>query len=165
MSQLRLEGEVDDRDEVIERLHADNRRLSEELRLAKLEVLKAKSDNESVLAGVQEIRSLLTPLYRGLRLTFGEIEALPLANNGGQAVATATANPKRAVWQRWIDDFGSDTLNAKMIIALLDHGSLSAEQLRVPMKCSAQSIYNTYGRLQKLGLVKTSSGKYFLKEL
>jgi len=163
MNLLRLDGEVDTRDELIEQLRSDNRRLAEELRLAKLELVKAKSDNESVLVGVQEIRNLLTPLYRGLRLTFGEMDALPLSNtvpvNG-----TATVNPKRAIWEKWIEKFG-DSLQAKMITTLLEHGSMSTEQLRVAMQCSGQSVINTYNRLLKHGLISRSGGKYSLKEL
>jgi hypothetical protein len=166
MNQLALEGQVDNRDEVIDQLRAENRRLAEDLRQAKLEIVKAKSDNEAVLVGVQEIRNLLTPLYRGLRLTFGEMDAMPIANNGSsQSTSTpSTNNPKLAIWQKWIQKFG-DSYKGKMISTLLEHGPMTTEQLRIPLQCSGQTVINTYNNLRQHGLITKSNGRYSLKEI
>jgi hypothetical protein len=164
MNQLQLNGEIDNRDETIEELRAENRRLYEEIRQIKLQLVQSKSDNEAVLTGVQEVRNILTPLYRGLRLTFGEIDALPLVPTASNGASAAAGNPKRAVWDKWIEKFG-DSLQAKMIDALLSHGPMSTEQLRITMQCSGQSVINTYNRLLKHGLISKSGGKYSLKEL
>lgn len=166
MNLLALDGEVDNRDEVIAQLRSDVRRLAEELRLAKLELAKSKSENESVLIGVRELRSLLSPLYRGLRLTFGEMESLPIpvessTSNNGSSAAT---NPKLAIWRKWIEKFG-DSFKGKMISTLLEHGPMNTAQLRVPMGCSAQTVINTYNNLRKDGLISKNGGMYSLKEL
>jgi hypothetical protein len=167
MSLLALDGEVDNRDETIEKLRSENRRLTEELRVSKLALETARSENGAVMEGVKEIRNLLTPLYRGLRLTFGELDALPIPNTMSPAVngPSIVANPKLVIWQKWIDKFGSDSLNGKMITTLLEHGQMSTDQLRVAMQCSGQSVINAYNRLLKHGLISKSGGKYSLREL
>lgn len=164
MSQLALDGQVDNRDEVIEKLRSENRRMSEELRLAKLALETVKSETGAVMEGVNELRNLLTPLYRGLRLTFGEMDALPTSTptaNGSHAVS----NPKLAIWQKWIDKFGAASLNARFIMALLEHGQMTATQIRVVMQCATNSVFNTATRLKGLGLIEKSGGKYSLREL
>ena len=52
-----------------------------------------------------------------------------------------------------------------MISALLDHGSMTAQQLRVAMQCGNQSVYDTATRLNKLGLLAKDGSRYSLKEL
>ncbi len=163
MSLPLLEGRVINPNAESDSLRERLRRVSEELSATEGELAAERRKNRVVEDAVVEIRRQLEPLHLALRALFGEIDSLPLGVNHAASVESPS-NPKRAIWEKWIEKFG-DSLQAKMITALLDHGSMSTEQLRVAMQCSGQSVINTYNRLLKHGLISKSGGKYSLKEL
>ena len=135
-------------------------KLEDQLREAREQLEAEKRQRSSLEMAVSALRQLLEPQYVALQAIFGEIE---ITGIGGESRAV-NDDRKLRVWQPWLDKFG-DNLQGKMLRALLDHGPMTAAQLRVPMQCTQQSVYNAYDRLVKFGLVSSNSGKYALKKL
>lgn len=163
MSLLALEGRVVDPEHEVKSLRQRLANAEEESAALREQLSAEQRKNRTLERSVAEIRRQLGPLHNALRGLFGEIELLDIPTESAQP-QTAADDRKTKLWQPWIDKFG-DNLQGKMLRALLDHGPMTAAQLRVPMQCSQQSIYNAYDRLVKLGLVSSSGGKYHLKEL
>jgi hypothetical protein len=111
---------------------------------------------------IQALRTALEPQYLALQAIFGEIEITGITD--GSFVTNYGDNPKRRVWQGKIEKFKGN-LQGKMLSALLEYGPQTADQLRIHMGCTKQSVYNTYDRLVKMGFVFAQGGKYSLKEL
>lgn len=158
-----LEGTVGKpvKDEVLD-LKRRVAKLIDDLEDLQEQLRQERGRNESLQIATATLRRLLEPQYIALQAIFGELDLVSVGEPG--AAGSPMDDPKRRLWQSKIDKFG-DNLQGKMIRALLDHGSLTAPQLRVPMDCSLQSVYNTYNRLVKLGLVSSQGGKYSLREL
>lgn len=139
--------------------------------LRKIERLQAALDDaeERATNGAQAVRAVaamkltLTPLYNALRVLFGEIDAVNVDVPHNAMPGSAAAIP--AVWQSWLDKFGTGTLQYRFVSTLLKHPTLTATQLRVHMQCSNQSVYDTAAKLNKLGLSSNNSGKYSLREI
>jgi len=158
--QLLLEGEVDNRDEIILELREENERLSAENRRLQTEVSTARAQNGRAIA---MLRHQLEPLYKALRAVFGEIEASGI----GEVHETPTGvNPHvAAVWDSWKQKLPGN--RADIIQALIEHGEASVAQLKVMTHTPrAQTIYDNIFQLNKLGLIsKSGKGSYKLKEL
>ena len=54
---------------------------------------------------------------------------------------------------------------AEFIQALLEHGEMSAIQLKIATRSGQQTVYDTIHKLNKLGLINKNGGKFSLKEL
>lgn len=130
------------------------RQLREELALerAKRQVLEE---------GLGSLRSVLTPLYRGLAAVFGELDVLP----GAQADVSLSGPNDRtsAVWDSWKSKLGG--YSAKAIDALLLHGSMTQAQLRIHVGCATSSVPNIVMALNKAGLIEKDGKKVRLKQL
>ena len=148
MTLLQLEGQIDNRDEIIESLRHENRRLDEALRIERLKVGQAEH-------GVKELRRLLLPLHRALLGVFGEIDSMGIADGG----ASPQSNPK---WESWKQRLPGRP--AEFIDLLLVHGTMTIKQFMAAAHCGQDSAYKTVSRLGQAGVTVSSGGRYSLKE-
>ncbi len=164
-----LEGEVlpgvDDVE--IERLEKKVRDLQRDLDDARREARRAREDADRALGA---LRKQLSPLYRALQMVFGELDAAGVGDRddppAGAPHGAAGTDKLRTLWQSWIEKFGAGSIQGRIILAMLDHGPMTTEQLRVAAKIGTSSAFEGIKRLKKLGLVdKNHNGKYALKEL
>lgn len=152
MSQLLLEGQVDDRDTIIAGLR-------QQLREAREELAHERRKNGASEAGVAKLRKVLTPLYTALQHIFGEIDGMGVEEQGDQPVPVG----KSAVWESWKSKLPSG--EARAIDALLLHGSLTVAQLRIHVGCASRTAQNIAVSLKGKGLVTRENGKITLKEI
>lgn len=138
--------------------------LEEELESVRDELKAERTQTCVTQQAAAVLRKQLEPLHLALRVLFGELDSIPTAD----AVAannSAPSDARRQLWEQRIKDFNADSLKGKMLTALLNLGPMTASQLRVPMGCVQNSVYNAYDKLQRAGLVVSIGGKYQLKEL
>lgn len=155
MSTLLLEGQTDNRDDLIKSLHAEVQQLRRDLRDAQAESSLARSEAGRSVAA---LRLQLTPLYRALQSVFGEIDAISETTDG------AVSNPRvTAVWESWKQKLPGK--RADFIAALLEHGAMTGTQLRVATHTAAGSVASVIHDLKKLGLITKNGDRYSLKEL
>lgn len=112
------------------------------------------------------LRQLLGPLHNALKELFGEMETISGGGDFSPQTERTTSDAdarKIAVWQSWKSKLGG--VNASFIQGLLEHGTMTAPQLRVVCKCHIQSVYDAATKLKSLGLINKNGGKYSLKEL
>jgi 3-oxoacyl-[acyl-carrier-protein] synthase III len=148
----------DHRDRIIASLETENRELKDKIEEMRLEAQQA---NKAVEQGVGELRRVLLPLHQAMRLVFGEIDRI--APVGESYHSNPQSDKKRAIWESWKKKLGGQQAN--FIDALLEHGQMTAAQLRVAMHCGRDAVYQVASKLGKLGLVEQNGGKYSLKEL
>lgn len=129
----------------------------EELRLE-------KAKNASVEVGARELRGILHPLFESLKMVFGEMDAM-----GVDAAAATGATPsgpdprKAAIWDSWKAKLPSG--EGKAIDALLLHGKLKTDQIRIHIGCATRTATNIVSSLKSKGLVVKDGAHYSLKEL
>lgn len=160
MSQLQLEGRAETRD-ADGQLRRENLRLHEELRLTNLALSQAQSDKAGIVRGVEEVRNTLSPLYRSLRLLFGEIEAVTGAESPA-ITGNGTANLSRweAIKQR------NPGRIAQAIDVLLLHGAMSTNQLAAAMRMDRSNCSkNVVVKMKSMGLIIKTGHEFSLKEL
>lgn len=158
---LLLSGEastvIDDSSELraeIALLKRENHRLDEALRQERNRV-------GAIEAGARDLRHTLTPLYRALQKVFGDLDEMGV--EAGYSASNA-ASPQSEAWELWKQKLPG--FPSRMIDALLKHGELSVAQLVVAAQCPRkQTIYDAASKMQKLGLLNSSGGKYSLKQL
>lgn len=148
-------GQVDERDQLIESMQDEINQLRSDLMVAKAEASRAvQQSNRSVL----KLRNILSPLYGGLRELFGEMESF----SGG--VEETASNPRvNAVWESWQNKLGGK--KAAFIKAMLEHGEMTAVQLKVATHTGTSTVPQVIYELNKLGLITKNDGKYSLKKL
>ena len=93
-------------------------------------------------------------------MVFGQIEAMGVSGSGSTAAST-TRNS--AVWESWKQQLGGKTGAA--IDVLLLHGEMSAQQLRIHLKCGNEYVYKVITKLANANLINRREGKVSLKEL
>lgn len=125
--------------------------LREELRIERGKTAQMES-------GVKGVRDLLSPLYKALRLTFGEIDAMGL----GEA-QPVNAPKNAAAWEQWKQRLGGAT--ARAIDALMLHGEMTQGQLRIILGCATRTAQNVVASLSQAKLIDKNNGKIRLKEL
>lgn len=149
---------VDERDDEIESLRADNTRLRRELAIANGEIARAKSESARALGS---LRKQLTPLYSALQAVFGELDAAGVEDSGGPV---GSASPRvSAVWESWKSRLGGQT--AKVIDALLLHGEMNTTQLAIAIGTRRQNVPNLIFKLNQVGLINKKDGRFSLKQL
>jgi sugar-specific transcriptional regulator TrmB len=133
-------------------LYNRNRQLEE----AEEALRREKRKTAAIEAGVQQLRTVLSPLYQALQMVFGEIEAMGISGD--------SPTPRvSAVWESWKQKLGGQTAEAIDVLAL--HGEMNAEQLRIHLRCARTHVYNVISRLNKAGIINKNGGKISLKEL
>lgn len=149
---------ADHRDRIISSLEEENRDLKEQVNLARHEMESQRSESGRAVA---ELRKILLPLHQGLKLIFGEMDAI--APDQGRYSEAPANDKKTAIWESWKQKLGGPS--ALLIQSLLDHGQMNAAQLRVAMKCHVNTVYETTAKMKRLGLISNVAGKFSLREL
>lgn len=134
-------------------LFARNRQLAD----AEDALRKEKQKTEVIESGVQQLRAVLTPLYKALQHIFGEIEEMGIGN------ASSVAPKHAAIWEDWKQKMPGNP--AKAIDALLLHGAMTQTQLRIHVGCATGSVSDLVYKLNKAGIINKNGGKISLKEL
>lgn len=117
---------------------------------------------------IGNLRQVLNPLHKAMRIIYGEIDLAQL-NDEQPAATTSSAAPvssaKTAIWESWKQKLPG--AKASVIGALLEHGELSVEQLCVMTHISRkQTIYDATNALKKLHLINADgNGRYQLKNI
>jgi hypothetical protein len=153
MSQLLIEGKVDDRDLIIDGLRRRVAQLEEELQAE-------RSKANSIDAGAQQLRGVLNPLYNALRRVYGQMDEMGI----GQAELNHS-NPKaNLVWEDWKKKLGGAA--ARIIDILHLHGQLDQTQIRIHLGTNRiQTVYDAVSKLNKAGIINKNGGRISLKEL
>ena len=143
----------------IESLQRELYRRNQQLADAEEALRQEKQKTAAIEKGVSTLREVLSPLHNGLRLIFGEIEAM------GVGATTGTSSDPRvsAAWQQWKDKLSGHP--AKAIDALMVHGPMTQTQLRILIGCANGSIAGIVCTLNKAGLINKNGGKISLKEI
>jgi hypothetical protein len=154
-----LEGRIEV-DEAV-RLRREIAGLEKELQEARDGETKAKAAAADSIHAIRALRKATEPFYNALRMIFGEISRV----DAGKIEETHNSSPTRAntVYEKWIAQLGGN--RAAIIRALLEHGEMTRQQLRVSSGVPDGSINQTTSELYKLGLINRGGGKYSLKEL
>ena len=121
-----------------------------------------KQKTAAIESGVQQLRTVLSPLYQALQMVFGEIEAMGVSaiNNS----SPSSMDPRKAaVWEDWKRKMPG--VPARFIDALMLHGELTQTQLRIHAKCAVGSVAGVVSQLYKAGLINKNGGRISLKEL
>ena len=156
MSQPLLEGRV-------QKKHSDEdlQLINEGLRAKVLQLegdlRTERTKNAGIDRAVQNIRDALGPFYNGMRLLFGEMDAIGVGES-------QTSSPKAsAVWESWKEKLGGKAGGA--IDALLLHGEMNAQQLRIHLKCGIEYVYKVITKLASGNLIDRRDKKIRLKDL
>ena len=156
MSQPLLEGRV-------QKKHSDEdlQLINEGLRAKVLQLegdlRTERTKNAGIDRAVQNIRDALGPFYNGMRLLFGEMDAIGVGES-------QTSSPKAsAVWESWKEKLGGKAGGA--IDALLLHGEMNAQQLRIHLKCGNEYVYKVITKLASGNLIDRRDKKIRLKDL
>lgn len=156
MSQPLLEGRV-------QKKHSDEdlQLINEGLRAKVLQLegdlRTERTKNAGIDRAVQNIRDALGPFYNGMRLLFGEMDAIGVGES-------QTSSPKAsAVWESWKEKLGGKAGGA--IDALLLHGEMNAQQLRIHLKCGNEYVYKVITKLASANLIDRRDKKIRLKDL
>lgn len=155
--------DADERDQELEALRAENRRLERAVADANVRASRAQDDaNRALLA----LRRQLAPLYRALQMVFGELDAAGVSDVPSEASPQATPATDarvRAVWENWKQRFGGKT--AAIIDALLLQPGMTASSLRIAVQCRMQTVYDSTSKLKQAGLIERQGDKYYLKQV
>lgn len=166
---LQLEGEVDDRDDTIESLQREVRRLEQELREARLETVKATNASEQATTAIRALRNQLGPLYRALRAVFGEIELAvgeyePQPQNGTTSPQASVDGRLNAMdkWEGVKKRLGGN--EAELIDVLLTSGPRTNTQLKTLMKMAYSTVCALTQKMSNMGFITKQGDAYALKE-
>ena len=151
--------DVDLRDQQIETLKAENRRLERQAADAERTASRAQEDATRALS---ELRRQLGPLFRALQMVFGELDAAGVTES---PMSEVQDNAARTKWAKWIERFGVGSPASRFIEALLDHGELTAKQMKTAGKMGENTVYQMASKLGQLGLVVKNGSNYALKQL
>lgn len=139
----------DDRDTIIAGLRA-------QLQLAREELAVERARESGVEEGVAQLRSALAPLKEGLDRIFG---ILPTSTS----LTTSSPAKSSAIWDSWKAKLPPG--EGKAIDALLLHGRLKTDQIRIHIGCATRTATNIVSSLKSKGLVVKDGAHYSLKEL
>lgn len=152
MSELMLH---DDRDTIIAGLR-------EQLRQTREELTSERSKGGQIERGAQALRTALTPLYGALQHIFGETDAMGISGSPAQNSPSMDSR-KAAVWESWKQRLPG--IPSRFIDALMLHGELTQDQLRIHAQCARGSVADAVSKLWKAGIINKNGGRVSLKEL
>jgi len=136
-------------------------RLEEGLHHCQTQLENTKRDFSAAQRSLATLRHQLQPLYNALRMVFGELDAA-----GVDSVTPTASGPSArvaGVWESWKTKLGGK--QAEFIQALLEHGEMTAVQLKVATHTGTSTVPQVIYKLNHLGLINKNGGKYSLKEL
>ena len=151
------------RDQERETLRAEIRRLEREVADARVRAERAEEDAQRAMG---ELRRVLSPLYKALQMVFGELDAAGVDVGPTPVSSAPDMDRLRKVWQPWIDRFGGPSdPRSRFILALLEHGELGVEQMKVAAQMAHGTVYDVAKKLTKLSLLdKATRGRYALRK-
>lgn len=163
MPQPLLEGRVEP--DAFEALQDKVERLEGDLETAQNRLRAAKEHSVLMERALGELRRQLGPLFKAMRMVFGELDAAGIEDGGGAADAGPHMNSRViSAWETWKRKLGGK--QADFIQAFLDHGAMTAVQLKVATHSGSSTVSETLGKLRSLTLVeKNQNGTFSLKEL
>ncbi|HET6220157.1 MAG TPA: hypothetical protein VFE27_24225 [Acidobacteriaceae bacterium] len=132
---------------------------NEQLRDLEKQLRDERKKTHALEVGVAQLRQVLEPLFRGLQMVFGEIDALDIEARQSHPQAQKSS----AAWESWKQRLGGQT--AKAIDALLLHGSLTQTQLRIHIGCARGSVPGIVYQLNKAGLINKDGNQISLKDI
>jgi hypothetical protein len=153
-------------DGLLHKIRKEKQQLEDELRDVRQELDDLRVDKERLERSVRNLRQQLSPLHRGLRALFGEIELavgeeeFTSASNGASAPQAERGVDPR--WESWKAKMPGRP--AEMIALLLLHKSMSTKALGAAMHCSKDTVYLAAKKLNSASLLATSQ-PYSLREL
>jgi len=156
------EPEADDG--LLRKLRKEKQQLEDQLREMRQELDDVRTDKERLERSIRNLRQQLSPLHRGLRALFGEIELAI----GEETVSSASVNtgavavgidPRWEDWKRKLPGKSSE-----MIDLLLLHKTMGTKALMTAMHCGKDAVYQAAYKLGQAGLL-SSRTPYVLKEL
>jgi FtsZ-binding cell division protein ZapB len=158
---------IDERDQEIESLKAENRRLQRAVTDAEVEAKRAREDANRALS---MLRRQLSPLYRALQAVFGELDdagvtdgPVPVHTAGAAPVAGEDARLKN-IWDSWKERLGPTC--AKVIDALLLQSEMTNRQIAVAIGTGRiQTVYDAVTKMNKVSLLTKNGDRYSLKQL
>jgi len=136
-------------------------RLEEELAHSQAQLRDATHQVTTIARGLKALRHQMEPLYNALRMVFGELDVAGVGVVSG--AASAPSGRVAAVWESWKSKLGGK--QAEFIQALLEHGEMTAVQLKVATHTGTSTVPQVIYKLNHLGLINKNGGKYSLKEL
>jgi len=130
--------------------------LEEELREAQQELKAAKNQSAAERRALGKLRHALQPWKQLMNTIFGELDAAQIQ---GQESQGSGLSPK---WEMLKTRLGGRQAE---FIDLLQHGEMTAAQLRAAAHCDIRTAYKTVEKMQAAGLLNKNGGKWSLKEL
>jgi hypothetical protein len=156
VAQHLLEGEVDNRDDIILELQTENQRLIGENRRLGTELATARAQNSRAIAG---IRNQMLPWYKAMKALFGEMDAI-----SGEETATANDGSQQAKWEAVKRQMAPRL--AQAIDLLMLQGRMRRTQIASALKMDYSNCSkNVIGILVRQGWVVENGGDLSLKQL
>lgn len=147
----------------IDNLKRKNLALQRRIDDLELELQKQKNEAKRAMQALTNLRDILQPLHRAMRMVFGEIETVDLPEAGTVAMpSSGNSSGLSAKWEMLKHKLGGRQAE---FIELLQHGPMTAKQLGAAAHCDPRTAYNVVNKMKLDGLVDNNGGKFSLKEL
>ena len=112
---------------------------------------------------MQMLRKELSPLRNAINAIFGELDAAGIGENQQQDFSSSGNSRVNAIWNSWIQKLPGK--KAEFIRALLEHGEMTAVQLKIATHTGTSTVPQVIHQLKDLGLIEKNGSKYSLKPL
>jgi len=153
---LLLEGQVEP--EEVGKLRRTIKHLESDLADAQVALQNERRQSAKSKRALGVLRGQLEPLYQALQGIFGELTDVEVSID-----TKGRSSRVDAAWETWTRKLPGK--QSEFIKAMLEHGEMSVEQLRVTTHSAKQTVYETIHKLNRLGLINKNGGKFSLKEL
>jgi hypothetical protein len=144
------------------RLRREIAGLEQELQEAKVVATAAKQAAADAIEAISALRRQLEPLYKSLRMIFGEISRVDAEVITGAKSSDRTSGTLTPKWEMLQSRLGGRQAE---FIDLLQHGEMSVAQLRAAAHCDIRTAYKTIEKMKAGGLLNKNGGKFSLKQL
>lgn len=144
------------------RLRREIAGLERELQEAKDEATAAKQAAADSVQAIRALRKQLEPLYTALKMIFGEISRVEIEESGTARNFSTTGSTLSPKWEMLKAKLGQ---RESEFIDLLQHGPMTAAQLRAAARCDIKTAYRVVEKMQSSGFLSKNGGKWSLKEL
>lgn len=151
---------ADSGDNIIPQLRREIRDLEDEVAQANTRADSAERECALMRNAMTVLRRQLEPLHLALRSIFGELDVIPMSEVVRVPAPSAGAS---AVWETWKRKLGGK--QAEFIQALLDHGEMTREQLRISTHSGQSTVDMVLSKLRNLSLIEKHGSKWALKQL
>lgn len=169
VAQMQLEGHAvqvsDERDKELRRLRDEVESLRDQLDIANRQIESAKRESSRRVAA---IRDILSPVFNGMRVLFGELDQIPADSAPQSTPAQPSSNggysdKKAEVWNLWKQKLGNAC--SRIIDALLAHGTLSRQQICIVTGITSNNLSGPLDKMRKAAILELNGGAYSLKQI